>query len=94
MQMGLIRKRGNPGVIGRWRADAQAIVVETEDPDLRRAADEVLKTPQRIPVHPPEHFEFAAPAEPVVESPSTIKYLALFALELDERGYDLEPEEE
>ena len=94
MQTGIIRKRGKQGVIGRWRADAQAIVVETEDPDLRRAADEILRTPQTIPVHPPEHFEFAAPAQPVVESPTTIKYLALFALELEERGFELDPGEE
>lgn len=92
MQTGVIRKRGDAEVIGRWRADARAIVVETEDPDLRCAADEILKTPQTIPVHPPEHFEFVAPAQPVIESPSTIKYLALFALELEERGYELGPE--
>ncbi len=94
MQKGVIRKRGTQQVSGYWRADAHSIVVETEDPDLRRAADEILGTSQTIPVHPPEHFEFAAQAEPVREPPSRIKYLALFALELEERGYELEPEEE
>lgn len=94
MQRGIIRRRGQPQVIGRWRADLHSIVVETEDPDLRKAADAILKTPQTIPVHAPEHFEFAAPAEPVTEAPSKIKYLALFALELEERGFEVEPDEE
>jgi hypothetical protein len=94
VQTGAIRKRGLPQVIGFWRADAQSIVVDTEDPDLRRAADEILGSPQTIPVHAPERFEFAVQAEPVIESPSKIKYLALFALELEERGFELEPEEE
>jgi len=94
VQRGAIRKRGAQQVIGIWRADAQSIVVETEDPDLRKAADEILGSPQAIPVHAPERFEFAAQAEPVIEPPSKIKYLALFALELEERGFELEPEEE
>ncbi len=94
MQGGTIRRRGKPERIGRWTADLHSIVVETEDPDLRRAADEILKTPQTIPVHSPERFEFAAQAQPVTEAPSKIKYLALFALELEERGYELEPDED
>ena len=94
MQRGAIRRRGAQQAIGCWRADAQSIVVDTEDPDLRRAADEILGNPQTIPVHAPERFEFATQAEPVIESPSKIKYLALFALELEERGFELEPEEE
>jgi len=94
MQMGSIRKRGCNQAIGRWRADAMSIVVETEDPELRRATDDILGKPQTIPVHAPEHFEFATDAEAVMESPSKIKYLALFALELEERGFELEPEEE
>ncbi len=94
MQKGNIRRRGNGQVIGRWRADVHSIVVETDDPELRRAADEILRTPQTIPVHAPEHLEFATQAEPVVDPPSKIKYLALFALELEERGFELEPEEE
>jgi hypothetical protein len=94
LQSGPIRKSGNHQIIGRWRADANSIVVETEDPELRKATDEILRTPQTIPVHPPERFEFAAQAEPVVDPPSKIKYLALFALELEERGFELEPEEE
>ena len=94
MQRGAIRRRGSRQVIGHWRADVHSIIVETEDPELRSTVDEVLKTPQTIPVHPPEHFEFAAPAVPVTEAPSTIKYLALFALELEERGFEIEPDEE
>ncbi len=94
MQRGIIRSRGQTQVIGRWQADIHSIVVETDDPELRRAADEVLKTPQTIPVHAPEHFEFAAQAEPVTEAPTKIKYLALFALELEERGFEVEPDEE
>ncbi len=81
-------------MIGRWRADIHSIVVETDDPELRRATDEILTTPQMIPVHSPERFEFAIQAETVVEPPSKIKYLALFALELEGRGFELEPEEE
>ena len=94
MQRGIIRRRGQTQVIGRWQADLHSIVVETEDPELKKAAEAILKTPQTIPVHAPEHFEFAAQAEPVIEAPSKIKYLALFALELEERGFEVEPEEE
>ncbi len=94
MQKGTIRRQGKREQIGRWRADLHSIVVETEDPDLRRAADDILKTPQTIPVHPPERFEFAGQAQPVSEVPSRIKYLALFALELEERGFEIEPDEE
>ena len=94
MQRGIIRSRGQTQVIGRWQADLHSIVVETEDPELKKAAEAILKTPQTIPVHAPEHFEFAAQAEPVIEAPSKIKYLALFALELEERGFEVEPEEE
>ena len=94
VQRGAIRKRGSGQAIGSWRADAYSIVVDTEDADLRRAADEILGTPQTIPVHAPERFEFAIQAESVVEPPSKIKYLALFALELEERGFELEPEQE
>jgi hypothetical protein len=81
-------------VLGRWRADVRSILVETNDPELRRASDEILRTPQRIPVHGTEHYEFATQAEPVLDAPSTIKYLALFALELEGRGYIVEPDEE
>ena len=94
MQKGIIRRRGQALVIGRWQADLHSIVVETEDPELKKAAEAILKTPQTIPVHAPEHFEFAAQAERVIEAPSKIKYLALFALELEERGFEVEPEEE
>ena len=94
MQKGAIRKRGTHQVIGHWRADVRSIVVETEDPDLKGAADEILRTVQTIPVHASERMEFATQAEPVIERPSKIKYLALFALELEERGFELEPEGE
>lgn len=94
MQRGFIRRLRAPRAIGEWRADAHSIVVETDDPELRQAADEILGTPQTIPVHAPERFEFATQAEAVVERPSTIKYLALFALELESRGFELEPAEE
>ncbi len=94
MQTGVIRRRGSPQVIGQWRADGASIVVETEDPLLRSASDRILRTPKTIPVHGPDRFEFATPAKPHVETPSTIKYLALFALELEEQGYEMEPDEE
>ena len=94
MQKGFIRRRGTTQVIGRWQADLHSITIETDDPELRRVSDEVLGTPQTIPVHAPEHFDFAAQAMPVIEVPSKIKYLALFALELEERGFELEPDED
>ena len=64
LQKGIIRRRGNRQVIGCWRADVDSIVVETDDPELRQAADEILRTPQTIPVHGPEHGEFASQADP------------------------------
>jgi hypothetical protein len=94
VQSGTIRRRGEDRVIGRWHADVRSIAVETDDPGLKSASDEILRTPQRIPVHGAEHFEFAGQAEPVVDAPSTVKYLALFALELEERGFIVEPDEE
>ena len=94
MQEGIVRRRGSSQAIGRWRADLDSIVVETDDPELRKAADEILRATQTIPVHAPEHLEFATQAETIVDSPSRIKYLALFALELEQRGFEVEPEEE
>jgi hypothetical protein len=94
VQRGVIRKRESHQIIGHWRADVQSIVVETEDPALKRAAEEVLTTVRTIPVHASERLEFATQAEPVIEAPSKIKYLALFALELEERGFEMEAEEE
>jgi hypothetical protein len=94
MKTGTIRKRGKREVIGTWRADQQSLVVETEDVELRRAADEILKTPQAIPVHAPEHYDGTSFAVPVVEAPAKLKYLALFALEMEERGFEVEPDEE
>ncbi len=80
---GTIRRRGSKDVIGQWRADQQSLVVETQDADLRKAADEILKTPQTIPVHAPEHYDGTSFAVPVVEAPAKLKYLALFALEME-----------
>ncbi|HSB73457.1 MAG TPA: hypothetical protein VLT62_29365 [Candidatus Methylomirabilis sp.] len=94
MQKGIIRRRGESTVIGHWQADLESIVVETEVPELRRVADEILKRPQTIPIHAPERHEFAGGAVPLVETPSTIKFLALFALEMEERGFELDPEDE
>jgi len=94
MKKGTIRKRGKKEIIGTWRADQQSLVVETEDAELRKAADEILKTPQTIPVHAPEHHAGTSFSVPVVESPAKLKYLALFALEMEERGFEVEPDEE
>jgi segregation and condensation protein B len=94
MKTGLIRRRGKKEIIGTWRADAHSLVVETEDVELRRAADEILKTPQTIPVHAPEHYDGTSLAVPVVEAPAKLKYLALFALEMEERGFEVQPDEE
>jgi len=94
MKKGTIRRRGRKDVIGQWRADQQSLVVETEDAELRKAADEILKTPQTIPVHAPEHYDGMSFAVPVVEPPAKLKYLALFALEMEERGFEVEPDEE
>lgn len=94
MQNGTIRRLGTSEVIGQWKADAHSIVIETQDPELRQAADDILKGPQTIPVHSAERWEFAGPAEPLVDTPSRIKFLAMFALELEERGFQLQPDEE
>jgi hypothetical protein len=94
VQKGIIRRRGETRTIGRWQADLQSIVVETVEPELRSATDEILSRPQAIPVHGAERYEFAGVAEPVVETPSAIKYLALFALEMEERGFEVIPEED
>lgn len=94
MQRGVIRRRSDHAVVGRWMADLEAIRVETDDPSLQGAADEVLGTVHTIPVHPPKHFEVAGPGDAVREAPSRIKYLALFAMEMEERGFTVEPEEE
>jgi hypothetical protein len=94
MHRGIIRRRGRAEVIGHWEADVQAIAVETEDPELRQAADEILQTPQRIPVHAPEHHDGLSFSQDVIEAPAKAKYLALFALELEHRGFEMEPEED
>jgi hypothetical protein len=94
MQTGTIRRQDNPRVLGTWRADAHSIVVETDDPTLRNASDEILRTPQRIPVHGADRYEFATQAEPLIEAPATIKYLSLFALELERLGFLVEPDDD
>jgi hypothetical protein len=94
MKKGTIRRKGKKDVIGQWQADAHSLVVETEDVELRKAADEILKTPQTIPVHAPEHHDGTSLAVPVVEPPAKLKYLALFALEMEERGFEVQPDEE
>ncbi len=93
MQQGTIRRKGSVQVIGWWRADEQAIVVDTQEPELKRAAEEILGREQAIPIHGPEHHEFVGQAEPFVARPSAIKFLALFALEMEQRGFEVEPEE-
>ena len=93
MQKGVIRRRDSSCVLGRWRADAHCIISDTNDPTLRSACDQILHTPQRIPIHGPERREFATQGVSLTEAPSTIKYLALFALELERRGFVLEPDE-
>jgi hypothetical protein len=93
MQTGVVRRRDDWCVLGRWRADAGSIVIETNDPALASASDQILRTPQPIPIHGAERREFATHGESLTEAPSTIKYLALFALELEQRGFVLEPDE-
>ncbi|MFQ5532789.1 MAG: hypothetical protein ACE5EP_02950 [Candidatus Methylomirabilales bacterium] len=94
MKRGIIRRKGKGEVIGTWRADLNSLVVETEDAELRRAADEILNTPQSIPVHAPERHAGLSYSEQVVEPPAKLKYLALFAMEMEERGFEVEPDEE
>ena len=95
MKKGTIRRKGKGAeVVGTWRADQQSLVVETEDVELRKAADEILKTPQTIPVHAAEHYDGTSFSVPVVEAPAKLKYLALFALEMEERGFEVQPDEE
>ncbi len=93
MKKGVIRRRGSGEVIGEWRADLHSLVVETDDPELRQAADEILKRPQAIPVHAPERHAGLSYSEDVVEPPAKLKYLALFALAMEERGFEVEPED-
>jgi len=94
MQTGVIRSRDSSCVLGRWYADAGSIVVETKDPALRHVSDQILQTPQRIPIHSAERLEFVTDGESLTEAPSAIRYLALFALEMEQRGFVLEPDEE
>jgi hypothetical protein len=93
MQTGVIRRRDGSCVLGRWCADAGSIVVETNDPALQSVSDQILHTPQRIPIHGAERREFATCGESLTEAPSAIRYLALFALELEQRGFVLEPDD-
>jgi len=75
MKKGIIRRRGSVQKIGEWRADLNSLMVETEDPDLRKAADEILKTPQSIPVHAAERHAGLSYSEQVIEPPAKLKYL-------------------
>jgi hypothetical protein len=93
MQTGIIRRRGERVVIGRWRADCRAIVVETEDSSLRAISAAILSTPQTIPVHAPERHEFASPAVSMTVAPSQERYLALVALELEAKGFEMIPDD-
>jgi hypothetical protein len=93
MQTGIVRRQGEQNVIGRWRADSRSIVVETEDSILRAISDAILSTPQAIPVHASERHEFAAQAVSMTVAPSQERYLALVALELEERGFEMIPDE-
>jgi hypothetical protein len=90
----VIRKQGSSTLVGTWRADARSLTVETDDPDLRRVADEVLATPQVIPQKPPEKWVPAGRDDAAYEPPASQKYLILFALELESRGYTVEPGED
>ncbi len=94
MQRGTIRRKGSAQVIGRWQADERAIRVDTDEPELKRVAEEILGQKQTIPVHEPGRHEFVGQAEPLVTKLSGVKFLALFALEMEERGFEVEPEEE
>jgi hypothetical protein len=94
MESGTVRRIGSAATIGTWMADTRGITVTTDDPDLREAADSVLTMPQVIPVHAAERFEFAGQAAPMVRTPATIQLLALFALEMEARGFEVLPDEE
>ncbi|HTU03393.1 MAG TPA: hypothetical protein VMG58_16305 [Candidatus Sulfotelmatobacter sp.] len=94
MQRGTIRRRGATEAIGRWRADTTRIEIETDDAELRIVADEVLTRPQTIPVHGADHLGVAAEAVPLVAPPARISLLALVALELESRGFAMEPDED
>ena len=74
------------------RCSCASYLVASRQP--RAAADSVLSTPQVIPVHAAEHFEFAGHAAPTVQTPSTIQLLALFALEMEARGFEVVPDEQ
>ena len=82
----------DPALIGRWEATLNGITVETDDPELRRAADRVLSSPILIPHKPPDRFMAAGPEEAAYEPPAKLKYLALFALEMEAQGFEIEPE--
>ena len=94
MPSGVIRRRGSAGVVGTWRADVRSLTVETDDPDLRRAADEVLSTPQMIPQKPDQEWVRSGRETSTYEPPSSQRYLILFALEMESRGYEVEPAED
>ena len=74
------------------RCSCASYLVASRQP--REAADSVLTMPQIIPVHAAERFEFAGQAAPMVRTPSTIQLLALFALEMEARGFEVRPDEQ
>ena len=74
------------------RCSCASYLVASRQP--REAADAVLTMPQVIPVHAVERFEFAGQAAPMVRTPSTIQFLALFALEMEARGFEVVPDED
>ncbi len=94
MPSGVIRKQGGSAVVGTWHADNRSLTVGTEDPDLRRAADEVLSTPQMIPQKPEQEWVHSGRGTSTYEPPASQKYLILFALEMESRGYEVEPAED
>ena len=92
MAKGIISRRADRAPIGRWEATLTSLTVETDDPALRRAADQVLSIPFLIPQKPPTHFVAAGPEDAAHEPPNRLKYLALFALEMEAQGFEVEPE--
>lgn len=94
MAHGTIKRTGSEAVIGTWRAGAACLTVETKDPHLRRVADEILSTPLRIPLHPPEKFVPSGPESSAYEPPAKLRYLLLFVTEMEARGFTVEGSEE
>ena len=90
MPHGVFRRKGEPAVIGTWRADLNSLTVDTVDPDARQTAHKILTTPILIPQHPAEKFVPADDATAAFEPPAKQKYLLLFMSEMEAAGYALE----